>query len=111
MSTIFEKIISGELSSEKVFESETLIAIKDINPQAPVHLLIIPKKAYPSLQEVPKEDLSIMREIIDVSQVLAKKFEVADNYRLLTNIGSKAGQSVFHLHFHLIGGKELGPMA
>ena len=111
MSTIFEKIISGELPSEKVFESETLIAIKDINPQAPVHLLIIPKKAYPSLQEVPKEELSIMREIIDVSQALAKKFEVADNYRLLTNIGSKAGQSVFHLHFHLIGGKELGPMA
>jgi histidine triad (HIT) family protein len=111
VSTIFEKIISGELPSEKVFESETLIAIKDINPQAPVHLLIIPKKAYPSLQEVPKADLSIMGEIIDASQALAKKFEVADNYRLLTNIGIKAGQSVFHLHFHLIGGKELGPMA
>lgn len=111
MSTIFGKIISGDLPSNKVYESETLLAIKDISPQAPVHLLLIPKKEYSSLQEVPKEDLSIMEEVVEVAQMLAEKFEVADNYRLLTNIGSKAGQAVFHLHFHLIGGKPLGPMA
>ena len=111
MSTIFGKIIKGDIPSSKVFESDTLLVIKDISPKAPVHLLLIPKKEYPSLQEVPKTDLDVMSEIIDVAQSLAEKFGVADNYRLLTNIGTKAGQSVSHLHFHLIGGKVLGPMA
>ncbi|MCB1085072.1 MAG: histidine triad nucleotide-binding protein [Chlamydiia bacterium] len=111
MSTIFSKIISGDLPSDKVYESEILLAIKDISPKAPVHLLILPKKAYASFQEIPKEDLGILEEIGEVAQKLATEFNVADNYRLLTNIGTKAGQSVFHLHFHLIGGKELGPMA
>ncbi len=111
MSTIFGKIIKGDLPADKVYENERIIVIKDINPKAPVHLLLIPKKEYASLQEVPKEDLSIIQEIIHVAQDLAKKFDVADNYRLLTNIGTKAGQSVFHLHFHLIGGKSLGDMA
>lgn len=111
MSTIFSKIIKGDIPADKVFENESLLVIKDINPKAPVHLLIIPKKEYPNLQEVPQEDLSIITEIIEVAQNLAKKFDVADNYRLLTNIGTKAGQSVFHLHFHLIGGKLLGAMA
>lgn len=111
MSTIFGKIIKGNLPADKVYENERIIVIKDINPKAPVHLLLIPKKEYPSLQEVPKEDLLIIQEIIYVAQDLARKFDVADNYRLLTNIGTKAGQSVFHLHFHLIGGKLLGDMA
>lgn len=99
------------MPSTKVFENDKVLAIKDINPMAPVHLLIIPKKEYPSFQEVPKKDFSLMVEILEIAQDLAKKFGVADNYRLLTNIGTKAGQSVFHLHFHLIGGKTLGPMA
>jgi diadenosine tetraphosphate (Ap4A) HIT family hydrolase len=111
MSTIFGKIIKGDLPAEKVFESETLIVIKDIAPKAPVHLLIIPKKEYKDFQSVPKEDLSIIEEMAAIAQTLAEKFGVADNYRLLTNIGAKAGQSVFHLHFHLIGGKLLGEMA
>ncbi|MDJ0651620.1 MAG: HIT domain-containing protein [Simkaniaceae bacterium] len=111
MSTIFGKIIKGDLPADKVYENEKIIVIKDINPKAPVHLLLIPKKEYPSLQEIPKEDLSIIQEIIHVAQDLSKKFDVADNYRLLTNIGAKAGQSVFHLHFHLIGGKSLGDVA
>ncbi|MCB1110510.1 MAG: HIT domain-containing protein [Chlamydiia bacterium] len=111
MSTIFGKIIQGDLPADKVFESATLLVIKDISPKAPVHLLLIPKKEYPSFQEVPKSDHSLMVEVIEVAQMLAEKFRVADNYRLLTNIGTKAGQSVFHLHFHLIGGKALGPMA
>ncbi|MCB1080513.1 MAG: histidine triad nucleotide-binding protein [Simkaniaceae bacterium] len=111
MSTIFGKIIKGDLPADRVYESEQLLVIKDISPKAPVHLLLIPKKEYPSLQKLPKEDLSIMLEIIEVAQNLAEKFGVADNYRLLTNIGTQAGQSVFHLHFHLIGGKPLGSMA
>ena len=111
MSTIFSEIIKGDIPADKVFENELLLVIKDINPKAPVHLLIISKKEYPNLQEVPQEDLSIITEIIKVGQKLAKKFDVADNYRLLTNIGTKAGQSVFHLHFHLIGGRLLGEVA
>jgi len=111
MSTIFGKIIKGDLPSEKVFENERILAIKDMHPKGPVHLLIMPKKPYASIQSVPKEDLPIIAEIIGVAQALAEEFGVADNYRLLTNNGTKAGQSVFHLHFHLIGGKQLGPMA
>jgi len=111
MSTIFGKMIRGDIAVDKVYENAHLIVIKDINPQAPVHLLIIPKNAYSSLQDVPKNDLAIMSEIIDVAQNLAQQFGVTNNYRLLTNVGSDAGQSVFHLHFHLIGGKVLGMMA
>ena len=111
MSTIFGKIIRGELPSNKEYESDTLLVIHDVSPKAPVHLLLIPKKEYRSLQEIPKEDLAILEEVGSVAQDLAEKFGVADNYRFLTNIGTKAGQSVFHLHFHLIGGKSLGAMA
>lgn len=111
MSTIFGKIIKGTLPSEKVFENERILAIKDLYPIAPVHLLIMPKKEYLNLQSLPKGDLEIIKEIVEVAQYLAKEYGIADNYRLLTNNGSEAGQSIFHLHFHLIGGSELGPMA
>jgi len=109
--TLFERIIEGELPSEKVFENERILAIKDIHPQAPVHILIMPKKPYKSMQVIPAEEMSIVSEIIEVAQKIAIEMGIEDNYRFLTNNGSKAGQSVFHLHFHLIGGKELGPLA
>lgn len=111
MTTIFGRIIAGELPAEKVFENERIIAIKDINPVAPVHLLIMPKKEYPDIQSVPTTDLSIVSEMMEVAQQLAKEFEIDGGYRLLTNNGSTAGQTIYHLHFHLIGGKPLGPMA
>jgi len=111
METIFKKIIQKELPADRVYENDHLLVIKDINPQAPVHLLIIPKKEYASLQDLPKEELPIVMEVIQVAQELARKFKIADNYRLITNIGTKAGQSVFHLHFHMIGGGSLGPIA
>ncbi|SCA63238.1 HIT-like protein CPn_0488/CP_0266/CPj0488/CpB0508 [Chlamydiales bacterium SCGC AG-110-M15] len=111
MTTIFEKIIEGDLPAEKVYESESLIAIKDINPAAPVHLLIISKKRIADLQSMTEEERQLLPEIIEVAQNLAKEYGVTDNYRLLSNIGSDAGQTIFHLHFHLIGGRRLGPMA
>ena len=111
MTTPFKKIIQGEIPADKVYESQTLIVIKDIAPKAPIHLLLIPKKAYPNLQEIPEKELHIVQEIIAVTQQLAKKFSIANHYRLVTNIGSKAGQEILHLHFHLIGGKSLGPIA
>ncbi|MDP1836575.1 MAG: histidine triad nucleotide-binding protein [Chlamydiales bacterium] len=111
MGTIFGQIIDGKIPAEKVFENERLIAIKDINPAAPVHLLIIPKKEIPTLQQATKEDLELLPEIFALAQQLAEKFGVADGYRLLVNSGAEAGQTVFHLHFHLIGGRRLGAMA
>lgn len=111
MTTVFGKIIEGKLPCEKVFENEWVIAIKDIAPVAPVHLLIIPKKEIACLQDLQEEDYPLMIEVIKVAQALAEEFDVVDGYRLLTNSGSEAGQTVFHLHFHLIGGRRLSHLA
>lgn len=110
MKSIFKKIIDGELEAEKVFENDRILAIKDKFPIAPVHLLIMPKKEIASLQKMSKEDLALLSEMVNVAQKLAEEFKVAHGYRLLTNIGRDAGQSIFHLHFHLIGGRPLGAM-
>ena len=111
MSTVFSLIIQGKLPSKKVFENERILAIEDIHPIAPVHLLIMPKKEIPNLQNLEPDDLSLIAEIIEVAQQLARDKGVEDSYRLLTNNGGDAGQTIFHLHFHLIGGRVLGPMA
>jgi histidine triad (HIT) family protein len=108
MSTIFGKIIKRELPAEIVFENEHVIAIKDIHPAAPVHLLIMPKKEIKDLQSIKEEDLWLLGEIVKAAQTLAKEMGISEGYRLLSNNGSPAGQSVFHLHFHLIGGRHLG---
>lgn len=109
--TIFSRIINGELPAEKVFENERIVAFKDINPAAPVHILIVTKKEIPDLQSLTAEDLPLIGEIVQVAQTLAKRFNIVNGYRLLTNNGPPAGQSIFHLHFHLIGGRNLGPVA
>jgi histidine triad (HIT) family protein len=111
MTTIFGKIISGEMPADVVYETDHVIAIKDIHPVAPVHLLIMPKKEIKDLQSATPEDLALIQECILAAQELAQEFGVADGYRLLTNNGPTAGQSVFHLHFHLIGGRILGGLA
>lgn len=108
MTTIFGKIIKGELPCTKVFENERILAFKDIHPVAPVHILIVPKKEIPDLQSMQKEDLPLLGEIVAVAQKLAEEFDIAEGYRLLTNNGPGAGQIIFHLHFHLIGGRQLG---
>lgn len=107
MTTIFGKIIDGELPAEKVFENERILAIKDKFPKAPVHLLIMPKKAIPDLQSVGPEDLELMGEMIAVAQKLAREFGIQEGYRLVVNNGAEGGQIIFHLHFHLIGGAPL----
>lgn len=111
MASIFADVIAGKIPAEKVFEDDHLIAIKDIHPVAPVHLLIISKKEIKNLQSLEEADLHLLPRIAQVAQELAEEFGVPDNYRLLTNNGSSAGQTIFHLHFHLIGGRRLGPMA
>lgn len=108
MATLFTKIIRRELPATILFENERLIAIEDIHPVAPVHILIIAKKEIPNIQALLPEDYPLVGEIVALAQELAVKYAVADDYRLLTNNGEKAGQSIFHLHFHLIGGRPLG---
>jgi len=107
MSTVFGKIIRGEIPCEKVFENERILAFKDIAPKAPVHLLIIPKKEIPNLQSVSTEDMPLVTEMLFVVQQLAQEFGIAGGYRLLTNNGAGGGQVVHHLHFHLLGGSPL----
>ena len=108
MKNIFQKIIDGELPCDKVFENERILAFKDIYPVAPVHILIMPKKAIRDLQSLESKDYHLLGHIVAVAQKLAKQFKIEDGYRLLTNNGPNAGQSVFHLHFHLLGGRSLG---
>jgi histidine triad (HIT) family protein len=107
MATVFGKIIKGELPCKKVFENERILAIEDIAPIAPVHILIMPKKEIPNLQAVKPEDLSLISEIVQVAQKLANEYNIEEGYRLLTNNGPDGGQIIYHLHFHLIGGRRL----
>lgn len=108
-SCIFCKIINNEMPSSKVFEDDYLIAIKDIQPVAPVHFLLIPKKHIPSLNNAVNDDLNILGDIQLAAQKLAAKLGIAEQgYRLVNNCGDWGGQSVMHLHYHLIGGKPLG---
>ncbi len=108
MDCIFCKIIAGEIPSQKVYEDETVYAFKDINPMAPVHVLIVPKQHIASVNEVTAENSAVIAHIYEVASRLAKELGVAeDGYRIVTNCGKNAGQTVFHLHFHLLGGTPL----
>lgn len=109
MTTVFGKIIQRSLPCDKVFENERIIAFKDIAPVAPIHILIVPKKEILNLQSVQATDLPLIAECIAVAQQLAKEYEIEEGYRLITNNGPEAGQIIFHLHFHLIGGRPLSP--
>ena len=111
MSTVFGLIIEGKLPCKKVFENERILAIEDIHPVAPVHILIMPKKNIPNLQSVEPGDWPLIAEVLKVARQIAKEKGVEEGYRLLTNNGPDAGQTVFHLHFHLIAGRVLGKMA
>ena len=106
MTTIFDKILSGEIPSEEVFSDDKCLAFKDINPQAPTHILIIPRKSIPSLKEIKQEDQELL------GHLLLKSTEVAhaaglESWRTIINTGEDAGQIVFHLHIHIIGGRKL----
>jgi len=103
--TIFSKIVNGEIPCNKVLENDNFLAFHDINPKAPIHILIIPKVEVVNFQEVTPE---MMAEMTSFIQEVAKLLELDKNgYRLITNNGSDGGQEVFHLHFHLLGGAKL----
>ena len=105
--SIFTKILKKEIPGEIVYEDNDCFAIKDINPQAPIHLLIIPKKHIAKVSDANDEDKELLGSLLLASKKIAKKFDLDDNYRLVINNGSKAGQTVFHIHIHLLGGRSL----
>ena len=105
---LFCKISEGSVPSDKVYESDTLFAINDINPQAPTHILIIPRIHQDTLLYVEEKDHVLMGSVISVANQLAKEKELdKSGFRLVVNCGAGAGQSVFHIHFHLLGGRTM----
>jgi histidine triad (HIT) family protein len=105
---IFCKIASGEIPSNKVYEDDLVVAFHDISPQAPVHVLVIPKKHIDSVAEINAGNSSIVAHIFEVIAPLQKKLNLENGFRVISNCGENAGQTVKHLHFHIIGGKTLG---
>ena len=107
MDCIFCKIIKGEIPSSKVYEDDKMLAFNDINPMAPVHVLVIPKIHIESLDMVNAENSDYVKAIFEKIPEIAKKAGVKNGYRLISNCGADACQSVKHLHFHILGGKQL----
>ena len=104
---IFCKIIAGEIPSKKVYEDDKMTAFHDIKPMAPVHVLCVPKINIDSLEEVNGGNIEYVSRILEKIPEIAKSLKISGGYRVITNIGEDGGQSVKHLHFHVIGGKKL----
>lgn len=109
MSTIFSKIINKEIHADIVYETDNLLAFKDINPQAPVHILIIPKIEIPKVTDIKgNEHSKLLGEMIDAANKIAKDSGIdEDGFRLVFNCGDNGGQEVYHLHLHLLGGRRM----
>jgi len=107
MDCLFCKIISGEIPSAKVYENEYVYAFRDINPQAPVHVLVIPRIHIASVDEASAENASILAEVLKAIPEVAKICGLSNGYRMISNVGEHGCQSVRHLHFHLLGGCQL----
>lgn len=111
MSTIFTKIINREIPATIVYENDKVIAFKDINPVAPVHILVVPKKEIPTLNDIKEEDKEYLFEMYLAIQNITKELNIAaEGYRIITNCNKFGGQEVYHLHFHILGGTKLGAL-
>ena len=111
MSTIFSRIIAREIPADIVYEDELVLAFRDIAPQAPIHILIIPKKEIATVNDVSAEDEQALGRLFTVAARIASDEGIAENgYRLIVNCNEDGGQEVFHLHMHILGGRRLGPM-
>lgn len=109
MDCIFCKIAKKEIPSTIVYEDDQVVVFKDVNPQAPVHVLLIPRKHIPSILEMQQEDQALVGHLFAVADQVARDLGVSkEGFRVVTNCGPAAGQTVPHLHFHLLGGRELG---
>ncbi|MFC2040921.1 histidine triad nucleotide-binding protein [Chloroflexota bacterium] len=108
MGCIFCKIVAGEIPADTLYQDEEVIAFRDINPQSPTHLLIIPKKHIPSLNHLSGAESSLVGGMVNTANQLAKREGIAESgYRLVMNCGKQGGQLVPHLHLHLLGGRQL----
>ena len=107
MDCLFCKIIAGDIPSTKVYEDELVYAFRDINPQAPTHILVIPKAHIDSVNGVTAENSAVVAHIFEVIPKIAAEEGLTNGYRVVSNCGKDAGQTVFHLHFHILGGQEL----
>ena len=106
--TIFQKIIDGEIPADKVYEDDEVLAFRDIQPQAPTHILVIPKKPIVSIADATEDDCSVLGRLLLVAAQVAEAEGIANKgYRLVTNIRDEGGQSVDHLHVHLLGGRQM----
>lgn len=107
MDCLFCKIIAGEIPSKKLYEDDLVYAFYDIDPQAPVHFLIIPKQHIASAKELTPENSAVVAHVFEVAAKLADKLELDNGYRIVNNCGEDGGQTVQHLHFHVLGGRSL----
>jgi histidine triad (HIT) family protein len=105
--TLFEKIIDKELPASIVYEDEHCVAFKDINPGAPTHVLLVPRKLIPKLSDATAADQSLLGHLMLVASKLANQLGIGDAFRVAINNGAGAGQSVFHLHLHILGGRPM----
>ena len=108
---LFSKIIRKEIPAQIEFQDEEVTVFRDINPQAKIHLLIVPNKCIPTVEHLEKSDELLMGRLFTVAKMMAKKFELSENgYRLIVNCKEDGGQEVPHIHMHLLGGEKIGPM-
>ena len=111
MPTLFEKIVAGEIPATIVHQDDRVTAFRDISPQAPVHVLIVPNKPIPTANDVTEADEAALGHMFIVARDVAKREGIAENgFRLIINCNAHGGQVVYHLHMHLVGGAPLGPM-
>lgn len=109
---IFCRIAAGELGTPFLIETDSVVAFDDLAPQAPTHVLIVPKRHVPSIAVLTRDHDALLGELVDVANRVAEQREIAETgFRLLTNAGPDAGQTVFHMHWHLLGGRALGALA
>lgn len=106
--TLFQKIINREIPADIVYEDELCLAFRDINPQAPVHILVIPKQPVPKLVDASDSDSELLGHLLLAASNIAKQEDYGDAFRLVINNGEKAGQAVFHLHVHVLAGRPFG---
>jgi histidine triad (HIT) family protein len=111
MTTLFERIVAGEIPADIVFRDERVTAFRDIHPRAPTHILIVPNKAIATANDIADSDEALVGHLFTVARDLARKAGIAESgYRLIINCNKDGGQEVYHLHVHLVGGKPLGAM-
>jgi histidine triad (HIT) family protein len=105
--TVFKRIVDGEIPAKIVYEDDVCLAFHDIAPQAPTHVIVIPKKEIPSIGDIDREDAPLIGHLLVVIRDLARQLQLERGYRVVVNCGEHAGQSVDHLHFHLLGGRPM----